>query len=477
MAGGCSDGIIRLWDMRRKELSQSLRTHSGPVTSVVWSSGDAFLASGSTSGDIVLHSQTTGVEVARLRKDGQGIKSVQYSMLEEHVLASCNEAGSVAVWDTSRRVVDVHFPNAHNSPATGLAFSPVNKLLLCSSGLDQRLLFYDIKEKKLIKMLDSDAPLTCLAFNADGWTVAAGTLYGDIKVYDLRAAVQSKAVLRGHNGDAVNAVEFGKVKKSEGKKGSTQGRANEVAKASEDERSAPDLTRPRDRPESRSRSDLSEPVRGFRTVEEIKLDAKNRTKAKERLVPKPSDPPPASSPSPELIVTGITAIDAEKTLPSAAAEARTQMRKVTGESVGLERIPLGGDRTPGPGDRTPLGGERTPISGERTPFSGDRTPVIGERIPVGAGIAGQGEAGFSLKQMDMLRGLLESIMSTVRHDMKNENSNLHVEIIRQQCIQQVIAIQAELMSEIEDLKNRISSLQQEVKDLRTVVKHQQIDLL
>ena len=472
MAGGCSDGIIRLWDMRRKELSQSLRAHNGPVTSVVWSAGDAFLASGSTSGDIVLHSQTTGVEVSRLRKDGQGIKCVQYSALQEHVLASCNEAGSVVVWDTTRRVVDVHFPNAHNSPATGLAFSPVNKLLLCSSGLDQRLLFYDIQEKKLIKTLDSDSPLTCLAFNADGFTVAAGTLYGDIKVYDLRAAVQSKAVLRGHNGDAVNAVEFGKMKPIAGKGGKAQGRPPEAAKASEDERSAPDLSRPRDRPDSRSRADLSEPLRGFRTVEEIKLDAKNRTKAKERPIPKPDDPPPLAFPEPTS--AGLAA-EGEKTLPSAQIEGRSQTRKVTGESTVLERVPMGGDRTPGPGDRTPLAGERTPIGGERTPFSGERTPTIGERTPVPIGTAGQispGEAGFTIKQMDMFRGLLESVMATVRHDMKNENANLHVEIIRQMCIQQT-----EMMGEMDELKGRLSSLEQEVKDLKSVVKRQQADLL
>lgn len=455
--------------MRRKELSQSLRAHNGPVTSVVWSSGDAFLASGSTSGDIVLHSQTTGVEVSRLRKDGQGIKCVQYSALQDHVLASCNEAGSVVVWDTTRRVVDVHFPNAHNSPATGLAFSPVNKLLLCSSGLDQRLLFYDIQEKKLIKTLDSDSPLTCLAFNADGYTVAAGTLYGDIKVYDLRAAVQSKAVLRGHNGDAVNAVEFGKVKPSGGKGGKGQSRPTEMAKASEEERSAPDLTRPRDRPDSRSRADVSEPLRGFRTVEEIKLDAKNRTKAKDRLIPKPDDPPPLVSPEPT------SATEGEKALLGGQIEGRSQTRKVTGESTAFERVPLGGDRTPGAGDRTPLAGERTPLGGERTPFSGERTPIIGERTPVAIGTAGQnspGEAGFTLKQMDMFRGLLESVMATVRHDMKNENANLHVEIIRQMCIQQT-----EMMGEMDELKARLSFLEQEVKDLKSVVKRQQADLL
>ena len=421
MAGGCSDGIIRLWDMRRKELSQSLRTHSGPVTSVVWSSKDTFLCSGSTSGEIVLHSQTSGVEVARLRKDSQGIKVIQYSALQDHILAACNEAGSILVWDTTRRAVDAFFPNAHNSPSTGLAFSPVNNLLLCSSGLDQRLLFYDIREKKVIKTLDSDAPLTCLAFNADGFTVAAGTLYGDIKVYDLRAAVQSKAVLRGHNGDAVNAIEFGKMKKSTGR----PGRGSESAKTPTEERTTPDLTRLRDPTDPHPRTDFSEPLRGFRTVEEIKLDAKNRTKAKERFLLKSEDPTPSTIP--------LTAFPEPSATPTPVLEA---------EKPPIDpKPPLRRTVTSNEGDRTPTIQDKSPIStGDKTPVPIDRpvTPFnIVDRPSPPTPVLSSDPTGFTLKQMDMLKGVLESVMNTVRHDMKNENANLHVEIIRQMCIQQV----------------------------------------
>ena len=37
-----------------------------------------------------------------------------------------------------------------------------------------------------MKTLETEAPLTSLSFNKDGYTIAVGTLYGTIQVYDLR---------------------------------------------------------------------------------------------------------------------------------------------------------------------------------------------------------------------------------------------------------------------------------------------------
>ena len=398
VAGGCSDGVVRLWDMRKKELSQSLRTHTAAVTSVMWSAGDAFLASGAASGEIVLHSQTTGVEVARLRKDSQGIKCLQYSTLQEHILAACNEGGSVLVWDTTRRATDVVFTSAHNSPATGLAFSPVNNLLLCSAGLDQRILFYDIKEKKVIKQLESDAPLTSLAFNCDGFTVAAGTLYGDIKVYDLRASAQSRAVLRGHNGDGVNSLEFSKNRASRpsSRTGTQPSRIAEASKTEED-RSALELARVKNvERDVRPPVGLTEPLKPFRTVEEIKIDAKNKLRARERAatVKAEEQPPPI----------------AQVESPDLSLEIRT------------------------PPVRKPVTPVFSPSFPEPVNSPSPSPPII---LPPPIPAVTSPDSAFSIKQIDTFRSLLESALSSVRQEMKTDNANLHIEIIRQMCIQQV----------------------------------------
>jgi len=51
----------------------------------------------------------------------------------------------------------------------------VNNLLLCSSGLDSRIFFYDIVEGKQVKKIEVGAPLSTIGFCADGHTIGVGT--------------------------------------------------------------------------------------------------------------------------------------------------------------------------------------------------------------------------------------------------------------------------------------------------------------
>ena len=75
---------------------------------------------------------------------------------------------------------------------------------MCTCGLDQRIQFYDTQEKKLVKTIDVDSPLTCLSFCSDGHTLAGGTLFGTVLLYDLRVPGNTKNILKGHENNAVN---------------------------------------------------------------------------------------------------------------------------------------------------------------------------------------------------------------------------------------------------------------------------------
>jgi hypothetical protein len=51
-----------------------------------------------------------------------------------------------------------------------------------------------------------------MSFHSDGYTVALGTMYGNVLIYDLRVASSTKAVLTGHAGSAINSVDFARVR-------------------------------------------------------------------------------------------------------------------------------------------------------------------------------------------------------------------------------------------------------------------------
>mmetsp|Transcript_13812 Transcript_13812/g.9773 ORF Transcript_13812/g.9773 Transcript_13812/m.9773 type:complete len:176 (+) Transcript_13812:601-1128(+) len=101
------------------------------------------------------------------------------------------------------------FTNGHKSSIRGLSFSPLNKLLMCSVGIDRHIVFYDVNEGIIVKRIETDTPLQSVAFCTDGHTLAAGANgKGSILLYDLRmSTARPKAVLEGHK-HTVNCVNF-----------------------------------------------------------------------------------------------------------------------------------------------------------------------------------------------------------------------------------------------------------------------------
>ena len=287
IAGAYTDGVVRVWDLRKRESTMNFSDHTEAVTCVAWNAIDSQLASSSMSGEIILHSLLTGVSVANFKYRGSGgIKKIAYSPFKRHYLGAASENGSVYVWDCNSRSSVCNFATTHNSPVTGLAFSAVNHMLLCTSGLDQKIQFFDIHEKRPVKTMETDSPITCLSFYGDGHTIGVGTLYGSVQIYDLRAINNTKAVLRGHESTSVNWVEFSKIRNSES-------------------RAAPQKTASNFKPISVKDSPLSFPGRDnvtqqrFRSIEEIKQEARMRVEAKRKQRQeeiKPEQPESSESP-------------------------------------------------------------------------------------------------------------------------------------------------------------------------------------
>ena len=78
-------------------------------------------------------------------------------------MASSYESGVICVWDLqaimsgsadAKKMSALRFRfAAHSNACSGLAFSPVNNLLICSAGLDSRIQFFDIVEGKEVKKI------------------------------------------------------------------------------------------------------------------------------------------------------------------------------------------------------------------------------------------------------------------------------------------------------------------------------------
>jgi WD40 repeat protein len=290
---GSLDGAVRVWDLRKKEVTASFKHHTDSVSCVTWNYTDQQIVSSSISGEIMVHSLLTKVSVGNLKLKGSaGIKVVQFSPFKKNFLGAGSENGSVYIWDINLRSVACSFPSFHNSPVTGLAFSAINHMLMCTSGLDQRINFYDTHEKKIVKTIDVESPLTCISYANDGHTLAGGTLYGTILIYDLRSPGTPKNVLKGHEGNAINWLDFSKSRdiKSRIQRDTSKDTRDNTRDARENKDLKENTKNTFFIPEDvvvgfsrfRPAEEVSVGASRFRTVEEIKQEAKMRVEQKRR---------------------------------------------------------------------------------------------------------------------------------------------------------------------------------------------------
>ncbi|KAE8887071.1 hypothetical protein PF005_g19948 [Phytophthora fragariae] len=215
LASGGSDGFIRLWDLKTQEVMQTYNISASPVTSVAFSGyKDEYIVGGSASGAISVCDVQTAETAGFLTVDpAHGVHKVMAIQASphpyaRHALGSTYSDGSVRVWDLSTGQLTAEFVRQHEALSTALTLSPVSKVLLATGGLDGRVIFYDTLQRKELRSLDLEQPVSSLALCADGKTLAMGTTTGEILVYDLRGAITPLFSTLVHETSAVQSLHF-----------------------------------------------------------------------------------------------------------------------------------------------------------------------------------------------------------------------------------------------------------------------------
>ncbi|XP_071317338.1 protein NEDD1 isoform X2 [Trachinotus anak] len=187
LVSGGLDHCVHIWDLKTKRLHRSLKDHKEEVTCVSFNANDSCIASGSTSGDLVLHSLTTNLSSKAFgHGSNQPIHDLRLSMLKRSLLGSVSDSGTVVLWDSNTQKELHVFDSAHKAPGSGLAFSPASELLVVSVGLDKKIVCYDTASKIVLRSIRVDSPLTSVDFTLDGTGLVVGSTQGKIYQYDLR---------------------------------------------------------------------------------------------------------------------------------------------------------------------------------------------------------------------------------------------------------------------------------------------------
>ncbi|NXA91831.1 NEDD1 protein, partial [Melanocharis versteri] len=201
VVSGGLDNTVNIWDLKSRKIYRSLKEHKDEVTCVAYNWNDGYVVSGSLSGEIILHSVTTNLSSTPFGYGSrQPIRHLKYSSFKKSLLGAVSDSGNVTLWDVNSQNPYHNFENTHKAPASEICFSPVNKLLLVTVGLDKRIILYDTLSKKLLTTIVADFPLTTVDFMPDGTTLAIGCSRGKICQYDLRQLTSPVKAVTAHKG-------------------------------------------------------------------------------------------------------------------------------------------------------------------------------------------------------------------------------------------------------------------------------------
>jgi len=105
------------------------------------------LGLGTANGDLFILSMEHLAYNKFSQKSNSKVNFVKFSPFYAEYMSCALDSGAVRVFDVAENSLLYEFGN-HDVSCTAIAFSPINKLLFCSAGLDGKINFFDLQAKK-----------------------------------------------------------------------------------------------------------------------------------------------------------------------------------------------------------------------------------------------------------------------------------------------------------------------------------------
>ncbi|WP_350934874.1 nSTAND1 domain-containing NTPase [Micromonospora mangrovi] len=200
LAAGSADHRLWLWDINESGVARPLPPLDGAddaIQAVAFSPDGALLAAGSA--DRRVHLWTIAEDhrptvLTTLSGHGGKVLAVAFSP-DGKLLASGSGDQSIRLWD----LADPHRPVLRGSPLTGpsswvntITFSPDGRILAIGSS-DKTITLVQVATARILQNLPHPAPVTALAFGADGSALASSSTDGYIRYWALPGPVLTGA--------------------------------------------------------------------------------------------------------------------------------------------------------------------------------------------------------------------------------------------------------------------------------------------
>ena len=194
-------GIVWLWDVSTRRNIATLEGHTGAVTSVDFSSNVSTLASGSFDGTIKLWNTAMQTNIATLKGHTNGVNSVAFSS-DGTTLASGSFDGTIKLWNTAMQT-NITTLEGHKGHDISVAFSPDGTTLI--SGGEDGVKLWDVLTQSVSTLEGHSRNVFFSSFSPDGTMLAAG-IDRMVKIWDVNTG-HPVVTFEGHT-EKISSVAF-----------------------------------------------------------------------------------------------------------------------------------------------------------------------------------------------------------------------------------------------------------------------------
>jgi len=191
LAAGCRDGIVRVWDVAKRELLLPLSGHTAAVWSVTFTPDNKKLVSGSSDRTIRLWNVGSGQTEYSFTGHTDAVRGTVITP-DGQTMISVSDDRTIRKWDLRARR-SLPPIEAHNDSINAIALSPDGRAFAtCSSDSTAKL--WDLKSGRLLLTTTvAGEQIRSLAFSPDGRTIALATTGDSINLWDLTEGAQISA--------------------------------------------------------------------------------------------------------------------------------------------------------------------------------------------------------------------------------------------------------------------------------------------
>lgn len=131
---GSNQGTMQIWNIRTSTMVYAFKSFNSPITCFTQTPVVDVIAVGLLDGSIVLHNIRTDATIMTLRQEGK-VTAVTFRTDDQHVMASANMYGDIALWDLNRQKILHVMKGAHDGSIPSIQFLNGQPILM-SSGAD-----------------------------------------------------------------------------------------------------------------------------------------------------------------------------------------------------------------------------------------------------------------------------------------------------------------------------------------------------